>query len=98
MLVLVDRGESILRPGLSHDLEVESACATCSAQAGAADTREDGLVDVRELNEDGLFGDEEDGFFEEEKVALDGFKIGFDSWMPSATTSNERLENRMKRK
>ena len=55
-------------------------------------------MDVGVFNKGGLFGDEEDGFFEEEKIALDSFEVGFDPWMSSATTSNERLGNRMKRK
>lgn len=83
MLLLVQRGERVFRTGLGHDFEIEGACGG-GAHAGAADAGEDGLVDVGEFDEDGLFGDEKDGFFEEEEVALDGLEVGFEAWVTRA--------------
>jgi len=37
------------------------------------------LVDVADLDQSGLFGDEEDITFEEEEIALDGFEVGFET-------------------
>lgn len=56
---------------LGDDFEIERACC-CGAHA-SADTRKDDLVDVGYFDERGRFRDEEDVFFEEEEVALDGF-------------------------
>jgi len=41
-------------------------------------------VNVRELEEQRLFGDEEERAFEEEEVALDGFEVGFEPWVAIA--------------
>ena len=37
-------------------------------------------MDVGELDEDGLFGYEEDVFVEQEEVALHGFEVRFEAW------------------
>ena len=38
-------------------------------------------MDVANLDQSRLFGDEEDITFKEEEIALNGFEIGFETWM-----------------
>ena len=38
-------------------------------------------MDVANLDQSRLFGDEEDITFKEEEVALNGFEIGLETWM-----------------
>ena len=77
MLLLVDRREAELRSTLCDDLDIEGSRSR-SAHAGT-NTGEDDLVDVLDLDEGGLFADEEDVFFKQEEVALNSFEIGFDA-------------------
>jgi hypothetical protein len=41
------------------------------------------LVDIANIDQSRLFGDEEDIMFKEEETALSGFEIGFETWVPS---------------
>jgi hypothetical protein len=38
-------------------------------------------VDVANFDQGRYFGDEEDVTFKEEEIALNGFEIGFETWM-----------------
>jgi hypothetical protein len=40
-------------------------------------------VDIANIDQSRLFGDEEDIMFKEEETALSGFEIGFETWVPS---------------
>ena len=73
----------MLRPALCDDLEIECACGG-SAHA-CADTGENDLMDVGELDERRLLGDKEDVFFEQEEVALNGFEVSLDTWVAIPT-------------
>ena len=78
MLFLVDRRERVLWTVLRDDLHVERA------RGGDArpETGKDNLVDIGDLDEHGLLGDEEDIFLEHEEVTLYGFQIRFEPRVP----------------
>jgi hypothetical protein len=38
-------------------------------------------MNIGDFDESRGFGDKEDVFFEEEEVALDGFEVGFETWI-----------------
>ena len=40
-------------------------------------------MDIANLNQSRLFGGREDVMFKEEEIALSGFEIGFETWVPS---------------
>ena len=88
VLLLVDRGECVLGPALGDDLEIEGAAGGTHV---SAHTRVDDLLDVRELDQRRLFGDEEDVFFEQEEVSLDGFQVGFDACVAVAAVRCVKL-------
>lgn len=76
VFLLVDRRERVLRSCLGDDLEIERTSG--GSTHARANAREDTLVDIRELDERRLFGDEEDVFFEDEEIALYSLEVRFD--------------------
>ena len=78
MLLLVDRRERVLWTVLRDDLHVERA------RGGNArpEAREDDLVNIGDLDEHGLLGDEEYVFLEHEEIALYRFQIRFEPRVP----------------
>lgn len=56
---------------LGDDFEIKGT--GCGGTHACPDAGEDDLVDIGDFDEKWGFGDEEDVFFEEEEVALDGF-------------------------
>ena len=80
MLLLVDRCEGVLWTVLRDDLHVERP----RGGDACSETREDDLVDIGNFDEHRLLRDEKDVFLEHEEVALNGFQIRFEPWMPAS--------------
>ena len=79
MFISIDRREIVFWTALSHDFKVESSSRRSSCTGTY--TGKDYLVDVANLDQSRLFGDEEDITFKEEEIALNGFEIGFETWV-----------------
>ena len=79
MFIPIDRRKVVFWSTFGDYFEVKGSPGRSSCTG--THTGENHLVDVANLDQSGLFGDKEDVTLKKEEIALNGFEVGFETWV-----------------